>query len=193
MTSFLLFSHWVVSNSLWPHGLQHTRLPCPSPSPRVFSDSQVHCVGDAIQPSHPLSPPSPPPLLSPFFISGGQRIGVSALVLPMNIQSWFPLGLTGLISLQFKGLSRVFSGTKVQSIKSLALSLLYGPTLTSIHDYQENHSFERMPKAAPSTIRTPGRDPLMERLPKERHIKQWLWPSACPVFIQRCQDDDSDE
>ena len=69
-----------------------------------------------------------------FFLSGGQSIGASASasILPMNIQDWFPLGLTGWISLQSKGLSRVFSNTTVQSIISLVLSLVYGPTFTSM-------------------------------------------------------------
>ena len=70
-----------------------------------------------------------------LFASGGQSIGASASVLPMNIQGRFPLGLTGLISLQSKGLSRVFSSTQFESINSLVLSLLYGPALISIHDY----------------------------------------------------------
>ena len=80
--------------------------------------------------------------MSQFFASGGQSIGVSASVsvLPMNLQSWFPLGLTGLISLMPKWLSRVFSSTTVESINFGALSLLYGPTLTSEHDYWENHT-----------------------------------------------------
>ena len=128
-----------LSDSLWPHGLQHTRLPCH----RVCSNP-CPLSRDVIQASHPLSPP---PLLalkcflasesfavSQLFASGGQRIGASALasVLPMNIQSWFLLGLTGWISLLSKGLSRVFSNTKFQSINSLALSLFYGPVLASI-------------------------------------------------------------
>ena len=85
----------------------------------------VHRVGDAIQPSHPLSSPSPPPSIFPasgsfpmshVFASGGQSAGVSAStsILPMNIEDWFPLGLTGWISFQFKELSRVFSNTTVQ-------------------------------------------------------------------------------
>ena len=90
-----------------------------------FAQTHVHWVGDAIRSSYPLSPPSPPALksfpasgsfpMSLLFASGGQSIRVSALasVLPMNIQGWFPLGLTGLISLQSKGLSRVFSSTTV--------------------------------------------------------------------------------
>ena len=75
---------------------------------------------------------------------GGQNIGVSASVsvLPMNIQDLFPLGLTGFISLQPKGLSRVFSKPQFNSINSLALSLLYGPTLTSIYDYWKNKSYD---------------------------------------------------
>ena len=82
-------------------------------------------------------PASGPFLMSQFFASGGQNIGVSASasVLPTNVQDWFPLGLTGWITLQSKGLSRVFSSTTVQSINSSALSFLYGPTLTSIHSH----------------------------------------------------------
>ena len=90
------------------------------------TQTPVHCIGDAIQPSHPLSSPSPPAfnlcwhqglfLMSQFFTSGSQSIGpsASASVLPMNIQDSFPLGWTGWISLQSKGLSRVFSNTTVQ-------------------------------------------------------------------------------
>ena len=117
------FSRSVTSDCLQPHGLQHARLPCPSATPRACSNS-CHQVRDAIQPSHPLSSPS---LLAFYlsqhqglfqwvssFLSGGQRIEASGSVLPMNIQDWFPLGLTGLISLQSKGFSRVFSNTTVQ-------------------------------------------------------------------------------
>ena len=109
----------VMYDSLWPHGLQHTRLPCPSPPPRNCSNS---CP--LSQWCHPTtSSPSPPTfsisqhqgLFQWVFTSGGPSIGasVSASVLPMNIQGWFPLGLTGLISLQSKGLSRVFSSTTI--------------------------------------------------------------------------------
>ena len=106
------FSHSVISYSLQPHGLQHARSPCPSPTPRVYSNSCQVC--DAIQTSHPLSSPSPPSIFPGIRVlsnesvlrSGGQSIGVSALasVLPMNIQDWFPLAWTGWISLQSKGL-----------------------------------------------------------------------------------------
>ena len=125
--SVRLFSHSVVSDSLRPHGLQHSRLPYPSPTPRACSDScplgrWCHpTISSSVVPfssrlqSFPASGSFP---ISQFFPSGGQRIRVSASasVLSMNIQDWFPLGLTGLISLQFKGLSRVFSNTTVQKI-----------------------------------------------------------------------------
>ena len=119
------FSHSVVSNSLWPHGLQHTQLPCPSPTPRARSNScpssqwchptissSVSLFSSHLQ-SFPASRSFP---RSQFLASGAQNIGTSASasVLPMTTQDWFPLGWTGWISLQSKGLSRVFSNTTVQ-------------------------------------------------------------------------------
>ena len=121
------FSRSVVSDSLWTglqhgmqHGLQHASFPCPSATPEL-TQTHVHGVGDAIQPSHLLSSPSPTFNLSQHqglfqwisSSSGGQCIGVSASasVLLMNIQDWFPLGWTGLISLQSKGLSKESSPT----------------------------------------------------------------------------------
>ena len=82
--------------------------------------------------------------MSWLFTSGGQSIGASASasVLPMNNQGLFPLGLTGLISLMSKGLLESFSGPQLKSIHSLALSLPYGPTLTTIHEYWKKHSFD---------------------------------------------------
>ena len=119
-----------------------------------FAQAHLHWVGDAIQPSRPLSPPSPPAFkrLSIRVFSNvsalalrGQIIGVSASapapVLPLNIQSWFPLGWTGLISLHSKGLSRIYPTPQLKSISSLVFSL-YVPTLISIHDYWKNHSFD---------------------------------------------------
>ena len=81
-----------------------------------------------------------------FFISGGQSIGASAsaAVLPMNTQGWFSLGLTGLISLRSKGLKESSPAPQFKSINSWVLSLLYSPTLTSLHDYWKNHSFDHM-------------------------------------------------
>ena len=119
------FSHSVMSDSLRPHGLQHTRVPCPSPAPRAYSSScplSWWChptISSSVVPfsSHLQSfPESGSFPTSQFFASGDQSIGASASasVLPMNIQGWFPLGWTGWISLQSKGLSRVFSNTIVQ-------------------------------------------------------------------------------
>ena len=130
-----------------------------------LAQTHVHWIRDAIQPSViPFSPSNHHPLLLPPSIflsisifsgeSGGQSIGVStsASVLPMNIQDWFPLGLIGLISLMPKELSRVSSNTTVESINSSALSLLYGQTLTSIHDYWKNHSFDYMDLCGQSDV-----------------------------------------
>ena len=112
----------VVSNSLWPHGLQHARLPCPSPTPEAWSNScpsswwchpTVSSSGVPFT-SHLQSFPATGSIpMNQFFASGGQSIGVSASasVLPVNIQDWFPLGWTDLISSQSKGLSRVFNTT----------------------------------------------------------------------------------
>ena len=108
--SSVQFSHSVVSSSLWPHGLQHTRLPCTLPTPRAYSNScpsSQWCHPTISSSAIPFSshlqsfPASGSFLTSQFFASGGQSIGVSAStsVLPMNIQDWFPLGLTGWISL----------------------------------------------------------------------------------------------
>ena len=109
-----------------------------------FTQTHVHWVGDAFQPSHPSHPASRSFQMSQLFTSGGQSIGISAStsVLPMNIQDWFPLAWTGWISLQSKGLSRVFSNTTVQKHQFSALSFLYSPTLTSIHDHWKNYSFD---------------------------------------------------
>ena len=115
----------VISDSLRPHGLQHTRLPCPSPTPEAYSNScplSQWCHPTISSSVIPFSsrlqsfPASGSFLVSQFFTSGGQiiRVSASASVLPMNIQDWFPLGWTGWISLQSKGLSRVFSNTTVQ-------------------------------------------------------------------------------
>ena len=119
------FSHSVVSDSLWPHELQHARLPCPSPTPRVYSNScplSPWCHPAISSSVVPFSsclqsfPASESFQISQLFTSGGQSIGVSASasVLPMNTQDWSPLRWTGWISLQSKGLSRVSSNITVQ-------------------------------------------------------------------------------
>ena len=146
------FSRSVVSDSLRPHGLQHTRLPCPSPTPGAYSNScPLHrwchpTISSSVIPffsclkSFPASGSFP---MSQFFASGGHSSGVSASasVLPMNIYDWVPLGLIGWISLQPKGLSRVFSNTIVQKHQFFSTQHLHSPTLISIHDYWNNHSF----------------------------------------------------
>ena len=118
----LVFGHSVLSNSLQPHGRQHTRLPCPSLSPGVFSNScpfSWWChptISSSVTPFSHCPQPMPAPRSFPvswLLASGGQSIGTLASVLPRNIQGWFPLELTGLISLLFKGLSRIFSSTAV--------------------------------------------------------------------------------
>ena len=125
-----------MSHSLQPRGLQHTRLPCPLPTPRAYSNSCPSCqwchaaILSSVIPffsclqSFPASGSFP---VSQFFASGGQSIGVSASasVLPMNIQDWFPLGLTGWISLHSKGLSRVFSNTTAQKYQFFRLSAFF--------------------------------------------------------------------
>ena len=144
-----------MSDSLRLHGLQHARLPCLWPTPRGCANScpLSRWCHPTISPSVvPFSsclqsfPASGSFLVSQLFTSGGQIIGASASasVLPMHTHNWFPLGLTGLISLQSKGLSRVFSNNTLQSINSVALSFLYRPALTSIHDSWKNYSFDYM-------------------------------------------------
>ena len=119
-----------------------------------LAQTHVHWVSGAIQPSWALLPLSPPAInlsqhqdffpMSQIFASGAQCIGVSPLasVFPINIQDWFPLGVTDLISLLLKGLSGVFFNTTVQKHQFFSTQLKNGPTLTSIHDYWENHSFD---------------------------------------------------
>ena len=151
--SSVQFSRSVVSDSLQPHGLQHTRLPCPSPIPRAYPNScplSRWChptISSSVVPfsscpqSFPASASFP---MSRFFASGGQSIGVSASasVLPMNIQDWVPVGWTGWISFCLRNSPESSPTLQFKSINSSALSFLYSPTLTSIHDYWKNHSFD---------------------------------------------------
>ena len=134
LTCSVQFSHSVMSDSLQPQGLQHTRLPCPSPTPRACSNScplSWWCHPTISSSIVPFSsclqsfPASGSFQISQFFSSGGQSIGASASasVLSMNFQDWFPLGLTGWISLQSKGFSRVFSNTTVQKHQFFSVQL----------------------------------------------------------------------
>ena len=146
------FSHSVMSDSLWPHGLQDARPPCLSPTPGACSNScpsSWWCHSTISSPVIPFScfqsfPASVYFPVNQFLASGGQSIepSASASVLPMNIQDWFLLGWTGWISLQSKGLSRVFSNTIVQKHQffGVQLSLWFN---SHIHTWlQKNHSFD---------------------------------------------------
>ena len=141
----LLFSHKVIIDSFQPHRLQHDRLPCPSPSPGVYSDSSQlgrRCqatISPSVTPfsSCPQSSPASGSFwMSCSFTSGGQRLGALASALPMNTGAWLSLGLTALVSFLSKKLSRVFKH------HSLALNFLYDRALTFIHDYWKKNSFD---------------------------------------------------
>ena len=149
------FSCSVVSDSLWPHESQHARPPCPSPTPRVYSNScpLSRWCHPAISFSvvHFSSCPQSLPASGSFPVSqlftwGGQCTGVSALssILPVNTQDWSPLEWTGVGSPCSPRDSQESSPTpQFKSINSLALSLLHSPTLTSIHDHWKNHSIDQ--------------------------------------------------
>ena len=154
-----------MSDSLQPHGLQHARLPCPSPTPRACSNScpsRRWChptISSSVIPFSPCLqsfPASGSFQMSQLFASGGQRIGVSASasVLAMNIQDWFPLGWTGWISLRSRGLWRVLSNTTVQKhqffhaqlYRNLSILFIlfhcFGFVLSSLHSVSlGNHLF----------------------------------------------------
>ena len=153
----------VESDSLQPHEFQHSRPLCPSPTPRVYSNScplSLWChpaISSSVIPfssclqSFPASDSFP---MSQFFASGGQSIGVSASAsdLPMNTQEWFPLGWTGWISLLSKGLSKCSPTPQFKSINSSVLSLLHSPTLTFIHDHWKNHSLDETDLSRQSNV-----------------------------------------
>ena len=151
--SSVQFSCLVVSESLWPHELQHIRPPCPSPTPRAYQNlcslsRWCHTTISSSVITFSSCPKSFPASgsfqMCQLFISGGQSIGVSAStsVLPVNTQNWFPLGWTGWISLQSKGLSKSSPTPQFKSINFSVLSFLYSPALTSIHDHWKNHSLD---------------------------------------------------
>ena len=149
----VLFSHSVMSDSLWPHGLQHASLPCRSPFPEARSNSRPlsqWCHPTISSSAVPFSsclqsfPASGSFLMSQFFASGGQSTGASASasVLLINIQDWFPLGLMVWSPCSPRDSQESSPTSQLKSINSSAFSLLYGPALTSIHDYWKNHSFD---------------------------------------------------
>ena len=147
------FSHSFVSDSLWPHALQHARLLCSSPTPQACSNScpsswwchptissSVISFSSCLQ-SFPASGSFP---MSQFFARGGQSVGVSASVsvLPMNIQDWFPLVWLVGSPCSPRDSQESSSTPQFKSINSLALTFLYGPTFISMHDSWKNHSFD---------------------------------------------------
>ena len=143
-----------MSDSLLPHGLQIARLPCPSPSPQVCLNSCPLSRWCHPNISSSASYFSPPVLNLSQHQGLFQWVGslhqvakvfgasTSASFLPMNIQAWFPLRLTVLISLQSKELSRAFSSTTIQKYQFFSILLLYGPTLTSLYNYWKNHNVD---------------------------------------------------
>ena len=157
--SSVQFIRLVMPDSLRPHESQHAGPPCPSPTPGVHSDSSPSsqwchpAISSSVVPfsSYPQSLPASQSFpMSQLFAWGGQSTGVSASAsfLPKKFQGWSPSEWTGWISLQSKGLSRVFSNTTVQKINSSVLSFLHSPTFTSIHDYWINHSLDYGPLLA---------------------------------------------
>ena len=153
LSSSVQFSRLVMSDSLWPHELQHARPPCSSPTPGVHSNSRPSsrwchpAISSSVIPfsSCPQSLPASESFpMSQLFAWGGQSTGVSALasVLPKNNQDWSSLEWTGWISLQSKGLSRVSSNTMVQKPQFFSAQLSSQSNMTSIHDYWKNHSLD---------------------------------------------------
>ena len=147
------FSHSVMSDSLWTRGRKHASLPCPSPTSGACSNScpsSRWCHPTISASVIPFSfclqsfPASGSFQMSQFFASGGQIIGVSASAsdLPMNIQDWFPLGWNGLTPCSPRDSQESSPTPQFKSISSSALRFLYGPSLTAIHDYWKNHSFD---------------------------------------------------
>ena len=148
------FSNSAISDSLWLHESQNARPLCPLPAPRVHSNScpSSRWCHPAISSSAVPFSSCPQSLsaseyfpMSQLFAWGGQSNGVSALasVLPKNTQDWSPLEWTGCISLQSKGLSRVFSNTTLQKHQFFGAQLSSQSTLTSIHDHWKNHSLDQ--------------------------------------------------
>ena len=147
------FSPSVMCDTLWRHGLQHARLPCPSPTPRAYWNScplSQWChptISSSVIPFFSCLqsfPASGSFQMSPLFASGGQSIGVSAStsVLPINTQDWYPLGWAGWSPCSPRDSQESSPTPQFKSINSSLLSFLYGPTLTSIHDHWKNHSLD---------------------------------------------------
>ena len=162
LISSVQFSRSVVSDSLWPHESQHARPPCPSPTPGVHSDTSIESVMpfSHLILCHPLLllPPIPPSIRvfsnELLFAWGGQSTGVSALAsfLPKKSQGWSPSEWTGWISLQSKGLSRVFSNTTVQKHQFFSTQPSSQSNSHTIHDHRKNHSLDKMDLSQQSNV-----------------------------------------
>ena len=182
-----------MSDSLWAHGLQHSRPPCPSPSPWVCPSSySLHWwCRPAISSSDTLfsfcpqsSQESGAFPMSRLFTSDDQNIGASALpsVFPVNIQGWPPLRLTGLISLLSKGFSGVFSSTTVQRHPFFGILLLYGPVLKSIGDHWEDLGLDYMDLCRQGDIST-FQYIVIAFLPRSNHLLvSWLWSLSAEIL-----------
>ena len=153
LVHFSQFSRSVVSDSLWPHESQHARPPYPSPAPE-FTQTHIHWVGDAIQPSHPLSPPSPPaPNPSQHqglfqWVNSSHEVS-KVLEFQLQHQSFQRTPRTDLLQNELVGSpcslrdsQESFPTPQFKSINSSVLSLLHSPTLTIIHDHWKNHSLD---------------------------------------------------
>ena len=151
--SSVQLSHWVMSDSLQSHEAQHTRPPCPTPTPGIHSNScassrwchpaiSSSAIPFSYCPQSLLASGSFP--MSQLFIWGGQSIGVSALasVLPKNTQDWSPLGWIGWVSLESKELARVFSNTTVQKHQFFSAQLSSQSNSHIIHDHRKNHNLD---------------------------------------------------
>ena len=188
-------------DSLWPHGLQQARLPCPSPTPRTYSNScplSQWCYptisSSVIHFSSCLQsfPASGSFLVSQFF---GQNIGASASasVLPMNIQGWFPLGLTCWSLCSPRDSQKSSPAPQFKSIYSLVLSLFYGPTLTSVHDYwKKSYCWLQYSCLENPMDRGTWRATVHEVAKSWTLLSNWVWlygpllAKWCLCFLIRC-------
>ena len=187
----------VLSHSLLPHGLQHARLFCPSPSPGACSNScplSQWCHPTIFSSVVPFSscfqsfPASGSFLMSQLFASGGQNIGASASpsVLPANTQDWSALGWTGWISLQSKDSQESSPTLHFKSINSSVLSFLYSPTLTTVHDHWKNHSLDLLDFVGKvrSLLFNMLSRLVITFIPRSKHLLIWWLQSPSSVGLE---------
>ena len=184
-----------MSDSLQPHGLQHARFPCPSLPPRVCSNScslsqcylTISSFASLFSFCLQCFPASGPFSMSWLFTSDGQSIesSASSSVLPVNIQGWFPLGLTGCPCSPCSPRDSLKSLPipQFKSISCLAFSLLYGPTLTSVHDYWKNHSFNYMDLCLQNDVAALS-GLVIAFHPRSKHLLIWWLQSLSGVILE---------